>query len=449
MAAATIAAASPALQARASHELDAHQLWLLTFVTRFASTLSALGVITIITTFALSRHFRNPMHRLIVINAFYNALDVVCTMISTSGWKDGDASPLCQFQGFLNQMFPVADVMWTLAMAINVYLIVFNSYDASMLRKLEWKYAVAITTFCFIPAFVGLFISTPEKGPFYGGVTLWCAIGRKWVLFRIVIYYVPIWIGIIVTIVLYLIVGIEIVRRRRILRSISRTNSTSLSSIGVLDMDDTIGARAPGARASQPPPPPPDSRETYITIEYSPRSADGADGFSVDLDSDMDDRSPRTTTWVESPGGSSAGSANDKRRTKKKHYTPSTTHINPPARDRSRRRNTIPGLPSTTTSIQAADPGSAASSLSFRQYILMPLFFFIALLLVWMCPSTNRVAVFANPDFFSYELHLMVGITGSLRGFWNGIVFIVVGMRSWRRRKEGLTLESMRSREAR
>lgn len=92
------------LQARGKHELNDHELWMLTFVTRFASTLSALGVITILTTFAVSRHFRNPMHRLIVINALYNAFDVVCTMISTSGYKDGDASALCQFQGFLNQM---------------------------------------------------------------------------------------------------------------------------------------------------------------------------------------------------------------------------------------------------------------------------------------------------------------------------------------------------------
>ena len=74
-------------------------------VTRAASTLSAIGVIAIIATFSLSRHFRNPMHRLIFINAFYNAFDVVCTMISVSGYSGGNKSALCQFQGFLNQMW--------------------------------------------------------------------------------------------------------------------------------------------------------------------------------------------------------------------------------------------------------------------------------------------------------------------------------------------------------
>lgn len=89
---------------RGEAALDDGQQNTLTVVTRAASTLSALGVLTIIGTFCWSKHFRNPMHRLIVINAFYNAFDVMCTMISTSGPDAGNTAPLCQFQGFLNQM---------------------------------------------------------------------------------------------------------------------------------------------------------------------------------------------------------------------------------------------------------------------------------------------------------------------------------------------------------
>jgi hypothetical protein len=76
------------------------------------------------------------------------------------------------------------------------------------------------------------------------------------------------------------------------------------------------------------------------------------------------------------------------------------------------------------------------SSLSFRQYVLMPLFFFLALLTVWVAPSTNRVATFADPNFASFPLIVTVGVTGSLRGFWNALVFVAVGMKSWKRRKE-------------
>jgi hypothetical protein len=160
------------LHIRGEAALDEGQLLVLTVLTRVASTLSALGVLTIIATYCFSKHFRNPMHRLIVINAFYNALDVTCTMISTSGPAAGNSSSLCQFQGFLNQMFPIADVLWTMAMAVNVYLIVYRSYDVQSLRRLEWKYMAGITTVTFIPALVLLFIRNDENGPMYGSVTV-------------------------------------------------------------------------------------------------------------------------------------------------------------------------------------------------------------------------------------------------------------------------------------
>ncbi|KAL2153749.1 hypothetical protein VTH82DRAFT_4904 [Thermothelomyces myriococcoides] len=366
--------------------LDEGQRLVLTAVTRLASTLSALGVLTILLTFCFSKHFRNPMHRLIVINAFYNALDVTCTMISTSGPQAGDTSALCQFQGFLNQMFPIADVLWTLAMAINVYLIVFHSYDIESLRRLEWKYVAGITTVTFIPAFVMLFIRTPDKGPMYGGVTLWCAIAPKWVLFRIVIYYVPIWSSIIITIGLYSLVGLEIVKRRRALESIS----SELHQVTV-----TVTTSAAVEDSGIPP----------VTAAYYPGSSRNSTTaeYGTGCDAAADCGGPNgvaTTTTITGGSGSSSGV--------KKSYAASTA------------TRVIPSNP---------------SSLSFRQYILMPLFFFLALLLVWVAPSTNRVASFARPGFSSYPLLLIVGFTGSLRGFWNSIVFVVVGMRSWKRRR--------------
>jgi hypothetical protein len=73
---------------------------------------------------------------------------------------------------------------------------------------------------------------------------------------------------------------------------------------------------------------------------------------------------------------------------------------------------------------------------SFRQYILMPLLFFVVLLAVWVAPTTNRIASFVDPNYLSYPLLLAVGATGSLRGFWNGVVFITIGMKERKRQKE-------------
>ncbi len=99
------------LEARAVVELTKQQRLILMLVTRIASTLSGAGVIAIIATFCFSRHFRNPMHRLIFINAFFNAFDVTCTMISVSGPESGNGTVLCQFQGFLNQMWVQATAL--------------------------------------------------------------------------------------------------------------------------------------------------------------------------------------------------------------------------------------------------------------------------------------------------------------------------------------------------
>jgi len=73
---------------------------------------------------------------------------------------------------------------------------------------------------------------------------------------------------------------------------------------------------------------------------------------------------------------------------------------------------------------------------SFRQYILMPLMFFIVLLAIWVAPTVNRVSAFVSPNYLSYPLLLAVCSTGSLRGFWNGVVFITLGMKERKRQKK-------------
>lgn len=229
---------------------------------------------------------------------------------------------------------------------------------------------------------------------------LWCAIAPKWVLFRIVLYYVPIWYGsrttphisanasvniaprssILATIALYLLVGIEIAKRRRILRSISSEANATM-------IDETI---------------PPACTHNHHHHNHH----DSSCGNSTTAEYDSSVSKQHSATTEESSSSSPAGDDTPKY---PRQYAASTA-----------------------TRIIPANP----SSLSFRQYILMPLFFFLALLLVWVAPSTNRVASFVDPRFTSYPLMLTVGVTGSLRGFWNGIVFVVVGMRSWKRRKE-------------
>lgn len=63
-------------------------------------------------------------------------------------------------------------MLWTLAMAIDVFLVVFCRYDVKALKRLERIYATIITTLTFVPAIVLLFVRTEAKGPLYGSVTV-------------------------------------------------------------------------------------------------------------------------------------------------------------------------------------------------------------------------------------------------------------------------------------
>lgn len=76
------------------------------------------------------------------------------------------------------------------------------------------------------------------------------------------------------------------------------------------------------------------------------------------------------------------------------------------------------------------------SPMLLRQYLLMPILFFLILLATWVVPTINRVSSFVNPKFQSYGLMIAVGAMGSLRGFWNGVLFIAIGLKGWKRQRD-------------
>ncbi|KAH8697076.1 hypothetical protein BGW36DRAFT_416662 [Talaromyces proteolyticus] len=336
--------------------LSDQQLNTLAVVGRASSALSILGVATIIITFSFSKNFRNPMHRLIFINAFYNLFDFIATMISVSGPNAGDESALCRFQAFSLQMFPLADVFWTLAMAYDVFLIVFYHYDAEDLRRLEFKFITIITALVFIPALIFLFIRTPAKGPMYGSETIWCSISPQWVVFRILFYYGPVWLLIAFAMILYCLVGIRVFKLRQNL-NIGRADHIQLSSKT--------------------------SIENHSNTKTSSTLQD--DEISIHTTSEHTIESPKSPITP-----------------------PPTSRIHP-------------------------RPNHHQSGVSFRHYVLMPLIFFLVMLSTWVAPTINRVQAFIRHDQTSYPLLVAVVATGSLRGFWNGIIFITIGMKGRRR----------------
>lgn len=145
----------------------------------------------------------------------------IATLMSQSGVRAGKDSHLCQFQGFLIQMFLPADALWNLAMAINVYLTLFKKYNAQQLKALEWRYHVMCYGVTFFIALVCIFIDAPGRGHMYGPATLWCWISIEWIAFRIAFVYAPAWCCIIISFVIYVLAGREIFAKRKQLRAFS------------------------------------------------------------------------------------------------------------------------------------------------------------------------------------------------------------------------------------
>jgi hypothetical protein len=81
------------------------QFYVIQITERTASALSLLGAAFILSTFSVNKNFHKPINRLVFYACFGNVMANIGTLISTSGVTSGAEGPLCQFQGFLIQMY--------------------------------------------------------------------------------------------------------------------------------------------------------------------------------------------------------------------------------------------------------------------------------------------------------------------------------------------------------
>lgn len=78
-------------------------------------------------------------------------------------------------------------------MSVNVYLTFYHKFDAQKLRKVEPIYFALCYGLPFIVAFVCIFIHDEQKGKMYGNAILWCWVSNTWDIYRIALFYAPVW----------------------------------------------------------------------------------------------------------------------------------------------------------------------------------------------------------------------------------------------------------------
>ncbi|KUI58050.1 Cyclic AMP receptor-like protein A [Cytospora mali] len=215
--------------------LDPHQISTLNAVERMGATLSLFGIMLIFITFAFFKRLRTIPNTFIFFASVANVGACVACLIAYDGIqamvRDRN-SALCQAQGFLFEWFMQSDPWWSFAMAVNVYMVFFMSFNPTTFRQYLWIYCVICFGLPSIPAFVFLFVRE-DRGLVYGDAALWCWISSDWNVLRIYSYYLPIWICTVLSAIIYFAIGYHVFHQRNQLRNLSLSNQAK-------DDDDVI-----------------------------------------------------------------------------------------------------------------------------------------------------------------------------------------------------------------
>jgi hypothetical protein len=195
-------------------DLTEEQINALIVIERTCSTISMVASGFTILTYCCSNYFSKSINRLIFYASFGNLLTNIGTMMSRS-FIDNPDSAGCQTQAFLIQTYVVrklvpniaaarsrltndlsflpADVLWTLSMAVNVYLTFYHKYEARDLRRIEPIYLILCYGIPFIPGFTFIFVKNREGDRIYGPAVSWCWISSEWDILRLAAFYAPMW----------------------------------------------------------------------------------------------------------------------------------------------------------------------------------------------------------------------------------------------------------------
>ncbi|KAK8927861.1 hypothetical protein VCV18_004347 [Metarhizium anisopliae] len=222
-------------------QLTENQLNAISIMERLCSAISLLGCIFTIATFTCFSAFRDkPVNRLVFYATFGNMASNVATLMSRS-FLDNPDSFGCQFQAMLIQWFMAADVGWILAMAVNVYLTVYQKFDIKRLHKMELIYLPACYGIPFIPAFTYLFVRRNGQR-IYGDAVLWCWVASHVEGLRIATVYGPVWAMILVTFAIYIAAARTIFKIRKQIHNLDSDYDLTSCTSPEVTVDNGPGA---------------------------------------------------------------------------------------------------------------------------------------------------------------------------------------------------------------
>ncbi|KAL8831521.1 MAG: hypothetical protein Q9191_000830 [Dirinaria sp. TL-2023a] len=359
--------------------LTSDQQRLMAFTERIVSGISIAGILFIILTYLMSSSFSKPINRLVFYASWGNLGLCIVALISMKGPDAGQDSVLCQFQGFMAQLFLGVDAYWAFCMTINIYLVFYRGYNTKQLRGLDHKYFVACYGFSLIPAITYLFIKTKERGKIYGGAILWCWVSSKWSFLRIAVLYGFMWIAVMIAMIIYLRAGRDVWRKRDALDGfLNPFNEAPFTSV-IMTTEVTITSEERNPSLSN----------LEVQEDDKSRLAGTYDAYTVNIELGQ----PRR------PGLPSRPS-----------------------------RPAVFRIPSVTRAAALSEANADAFL-----YARVAFLFFIALLITWVPSSVNRAYALAHPNHINFGLNFTSAIVFSSQGMLNCLVYMATSQSACRR----------------
>ncbi|KAK2605839.1 hypothetical protein QQS21_003793 [Conoideocrella luteorostrata] len=385
-----------------SEQFTHDQVKALITLERVGGSVSLASVVLIFIAYGLVRRVRNVQNTFIVFASVSNVGASVASIIAQDGLAQGTESTLCQTQSFLFEMFMQSDPWWSLAMAINVFLVFYFRTSPDSFRRWWWIYCVVCYGGPFVIALSLLLVRNADRGLVYGDATMWCWVNSRWDSIRIYTYYLLIWICIFGSIICYVLVGYHVFHSRNRLHSFSATKSREAGRSERLPSHDrsrpegfygtvTTEVRIIRTSANDLVPP----RKAHL-----PSSSDKRSGF-YDSPSPSPERPSPAAQYFSTV---SAAAASSRSRT---HDTGALTRI-------------ATATNSAASKFVVHDPIK-------RAYLRTSLLFAISVLVTWIPSSLNRIHSWLAGTS-PYEFHLAAAAVLPLQGLWNSIIFF---MTSW------------------
>ncbi|KAH7176069.1 G-protein coupled receptor [Dactylonectria macrodidyma] len=417
--------------------LSEDQIRILIAIERTGASLSLVGVALIFITYSLFKKLRTIPNLFIICASIANVGASIACLIGQDGIFIGEESALCQAQAFLLEIFMQSDPWWSLAMAINVFLVIFHGASPASFRHYLWLYCLICFGGPLIPAIV-LLLARPNGQAIYGNATLWCWISNDWNALRIYTTQIPIWICIFLSAVIYFAVGYHVFRQRSQLRyltfSCSSKDGNNISHLdnarnsAEMDLTTRLGDRQVTTVT-----------EVQITaatpVTYTPPQSPTVPSTAM-TNPPQYQHSRHQQLW--------RGSEDDteQRSSRTANYPCSETMIssNPPPPPRpkppivAQMRSRITHF--NGSRLKALDPVKLA-------YLRTSFIFTISILITWTPSSISRIYSLINPSNTNYGFSIATAVVLPLQGVWNTVIYF---MTSWSKvKKEYHALMASRS----